>query len=117
MNSKLPLPPHFDPHRVGEVWRVPYHDRAEQAKTWAKQHQIAPAAQDQTRVCLMAIDVQNTFCIPGFELFWVPNGTAKIIGWERRIERQREPGNGLPVKRGPLIVGPSTSLLGGWKMN
>lgn len=69
MNSKLPLPPHFDPHRVGEVWRVPYHDRAEQAKAWAKQHQIAPAAQDQTRVCLMAIDVQNTFCIPGFELF------------------------------------------------
>jgi len=24
---------------------------------------------DKTRICLLLIDVQNTFCIPGFELF------------------------------------------------
>ncbi|MGA0199598.1 MAG: isochorismatase [Prochlorotrichaceae cyanobacterium] len=69
MTNTLPLPPHFAANRVGEVWRVPYQDRADQAKAWAKQHRIAPAAKDKTRICLMAIDVQNTFCIPGFELF------------------------------------------------
>ena len=29
----------------------------------------APAAADEKRVCLLAIDVQNTFCLPDFELF------------------------------------------------
>lgn len=65
----LPIPPHFAANRVGEVWRVPYQERATQARDWARQHQIAPAAKDTTRICLMAIDVQNTFCIPDFELF------------------------------------------------
>ncbi|MEM8805397.1 MAG: isochorismatase [Cyanobacteria bacterium P01_G01_bin.38] len=64
-----PLPPFFDPTRVGEVWRVPYEARATQAKAWAKQHGIPPASADRLRVCLLAIDVQNTFCIPDFELF------------------------------------------------
>jgi nicotinamidase-related amidase len=65
----LPIPSHFDPQRVGEVWRVAYQERAQQAQAWAKQHQLLPAAKDKQRVCLMVIDVQNTFCIPGFELF------------------------------------------------
>lgn len=65
----LPLPPHFDPQRVGAVWRVPYQQRATEAAAWAKQHQLAPAATDTLRICLLAIDVQNTFCIPEFELF------------------------------------------------
>jgi nicotinamidase-related amidase len=67
--TQLPLPTFFKVARVGEIFRVPYQDRAIQAKQWAKQHQILPAARDQTRICLMAIDVQNTFCIPDFELF------------------------------------------------
>ena len=67
--TQLPIPSHFDPHKVGEVWRVPYQNRAAEAKTWAKQHNIQPAANDKTRICLLAIDVQNTFCIPNFELF------------------------------------------------
>ncbi|MEM9904458.1 MAG: isochorismatase, partial [Cyanobacteria bacterium P01_D01_bin.44] len=67
--TTLPLPPFFDPARVGEVWRVPYEARATQAKVWAKQHGIPPASADRLRVCLLAIDVQNTFCIPDFELF------------------------------------------------
>ncbi|MCC6223139.1 MAG: isochorismatase [Thermoleophilia bacterium] len=65
----LPLPPHFDPGRAGEVWRVPYAERAAQAEEWAGAHRIGPAAADEPRVCLLAIDVQNTFCAPGFELF------------------------------------------------
>lgn len=67
--TQLPIPPHFDTSKVQEVWRVPYEERAVQAKEWAKQHQLQATAQDKTRVCLLAIDVQNTFCIPGFELF------------------------------------------------
>lgn len=66
---ELLLPPHFDAGNVGEVWRVPYHERAQQAESWAKQHGIAPAAYDRFRICLLPVDVQNTFCIPGFELY------------------------------------------------
>ena len=67
--QQLPIPIHFDARKVGEVWRVLYQERAAEAKAWAKQHQLQPAARDKTRICLMAIDVQNTFCIPKFELF------------------------------------------------
>jgi nicotinamidase-related amidase len=65
----LPLPEFFVPERVGEVWRVPYQTRSTDAIAWAAQHQIVPASQDVQRVCVLAIDVQNTFCIPDFELF------------------------------------------------
>ncbi|NER00002.1 MAG: isochorismatase, partial [Cyanothece sp. SIO2G6] len=67
--TQLPIPTHFDTTRVGEVWRVPYQERARQAKQWAKQYQLSPAAKDRTRICLVPIDVQNTFCIPDHELF------------------------------------------------
>ncbi|XGV95961.1 MAG: isochorismatase [Leptolyngbya sp. BL-A-14] len=67
--TQLPIPTFFDPARVGEVWRVPYGDRATQALDWAAQHQLQPAINDKTRLCLLIIDAQNTFCIPEFELF------------------------------------------------
>ena len=79
MNYQLPLPNHFNPTLVGEVWRVPYQERAIDAKNWAKQHKIQPAAQDQSRIGLLLIDVQNTFCIPNFELFVGGNsGTGAV---------------------------------------
>lgn len=65
----LPIPQWFNSKRVGDVWRVPYQQRATEAANWAKEHHIPPATHDRTRVCLLAIDVQNTFCIPEFELF------------------------------------------------
>ena len=67
--SELPIPPHFDPSRVGEVWRVPYEERARDASAWTDEHGISPAAEDGFRICLLAVDVQNTFCIPEYELF------------------------------------------------
>jgi len=67
--TQLPLPSHFDPQRVGEVWPVPYQERTAGAIAWTQQHAISAAATDHPRVCLLAIDVQNTFCIPGYELF------------------------------------------------
>jgi nicotinamidase-related amidase len=63
------LPGHFDPARVAEVWRVDYEARAAAAADWAKRHGLRPAAADEARVCLFAVDCQNTFCTPGFELF------------------------------------------------
>ena len=67
--SQLPVPPHFDPDRVDQVWRVPYQERAREAARWRSRYGVTPAARDRIRVCLVAVDVQNTFCIPGFELF------------------------------------------------
>jgi len=69
MTTELVVPDFFDAGRCGEVFRVPYLEREMQAKAWAQRHGIAKAAEDAKRVCLLAIDVQNTFCIPGYELF------------------------------------------------
>lgn len=67
--KQLPIPEYFEAKKVGEVWRVPYQERACQAEDWAKQHEILPAARDRNRICLLIIDAQNTFCLPDFELF------------------------------------------------
>ena len=67
--DELPVPDHFDPEGVGEVWRVPYQERAAGAEEWAREHGLGAAADDDPRVGLLLVDVQNTFCIPGFELF------------------------------------------------
>jgi nicotinamidase-related amidase len=69
MNKKLPIPDFFDPARVGEVWKVDYAARAAQASEWARQNDLEPASASKERVWLLLIDVQNTFCIPNFELF------------------------------------------------
>jgi len=67
--DKLPIPDFFDTIKVGTVWRIPYEERAKQARDWTLQHGLQPASTDQTRSWLMLIDVQNTFCIPDFELY------------------------------------------------
>ena len=67
--NQLPVPLFFNTARVGKVWRVPYQERAEEAAMWREQHDIRPATRDAARVCLMLIDIQNTFCIPDFELY------------------------------------------------
>jgi nicotinamidase-related amidase len=64
-----PTPPHFDARRVGEVFRVPYAERASEAQAFARQQQIAPSWRDGRRVGVVLVDVQNTFCVPGFELY------------------------------------------------
>src|SRR5512136_3345960 len=69
VNKELPIPPHFNPDTVGQVRRVPYQERAAEAEAWSKQHRLKSSAEDRPRVCLLLVDVQNTFCIPGFELY------------------------------------------------
>ncbi|MFQ5594585.1 MAG: isochorismatase [Anaerolineae bacterium] len=82
---ELPIPPHFDPHAVGEVWRVPYQQRAAEAEQWATRHDIRPAAADKFRICLIAVDVQNTFCIPDFELYVGGRSGTGAVDDNRRL--------------------------------
>jgi nicotinamidase-related amidase len=82
---ELPLPEHFDPSQVGRVWRVPYEARAREAEVWRQEHDLRPAADDSLRVCLVAIDVQNTFCIPDFELFVGGRSGTGAVDDNRRL--------------------------------
>jgi len=68
-NGDLAIPAHFDRDKVGQVWRVRYQERADQARRWAEAHGIIPSADDNMRICLLLVDCQNTFCVPDFELF------------------------------------------------
>jgi nicotinamidase-related amidase len=82
---ELPLPEFYEPDRVGEVWRVPYEERAREGRAWAEQHGIRPSAGDSLRICLLAVDVQNTFCIPGFELFVGGRSGTGAVDDNRRL--------------------------------
>jgi nicotinamidase-related amidase len=82
---ELPVPAHFDPDRVGEVWRVPYEDRARDAPAWAEKHGLRPATGDSFRVCILAVDVQNTFCVPDFELFVAGRSGSGAVDDSRRL--------------------------------
>lgn len=81
----LSIPPHFVPDKVGEVWKVDYQERAKDAERWAGQKNISPASQDKFRICLMPVDVQNTFCIPEFELFVGGRSGTGAIDDNRRL--------------------------------
>lgn len=67
--SNHTIPEFFNPDKVGTVWRIPYEERAVQARDFALQTALQPASTEQTKTWLMLIDVQNTFCIPEFELY------------------------------------------------
>jgi nicotinamidase-related amidase len=83
--KELPIPSFFDPDKVGEIWRVPYQERAEEAEKWAKEQRIKPAAEDEFRICLLLVDVQNTFCIPGFELYVGGRSGTGAVDDNRRL--------------------------------
>jgi nicotinamidase-related amidase len=64
---------------------VPYQERAEDAQTWADEHGLRPALEDGFRICLVCVDVQNTFCIPGFELFVAGRSGTGAVDDNRRL--------------------------------
>ncbi len=68
-SRELPIPLHFIPDKTGEVFRVEYEKISRSASEWAGKHGIGPSSKDEFRVSLIIVDAQNTFCIPGFELF------------------------------------------------
>ncbi|MGB5527594.1 MAG: isochorismatase [Gemmatimonadota bacterium] len=69
MVPELPIPSHFDGTRTGEMCRVDYANRAPEAEAWADAHRIGHPSDDDPRIGLLLVDCQNTFCIPGYELF------------------------------------------------
>ena len=81
----LPIPPHFDPESIDLVWRVPYEERAATAEAWAREHELQRAADDRLRVCLVAVDVQNAFCVPGLELFVAGRSGTGAVDDNRRL--------------------------------
>ena len=85
MPGPLPLPPHWTPDRVGEVWRVDYAARFRDAERWREQHALRPAADDRFRIALVVVDVQNTFCTPGFELFVAGRTGTGALDDSRRL--------------------------------
>lgn len=85
MTQELPLPPHFAPARAAEVYRVPYEELAPRARAWAQAHGIAPATNDARRLGLLLIDVQNTFCLPEFELYVRGRSGTGAVDDNRRL--------------------------------
>jgi nicotinamidase-related amidase len=63
------LPNHYDPANATKVMQIKYQAIAEGARDWASRHNLSPAAKDKLKVCLMVIDMQNTFCLPNGELY------------------------------------------------
>jgi nicotinamidase-related amidase len=81
----LPIPKHYDPARVGELRRIAYEELALEAEAWAREHELRPAAEDRFRICLVAVDVQNTFCLPDFELFVAGRSGTGAVDDNRRL--------------------------------
>jgi nicotinamidase-related amidase len=81
----LPIPKHYEPARVGELRRIRYEELASDAEAWAREHDLRPAAEDRFRICLLAVDVQNTFCLPDFELFVAGRSGTGAVDDNRRL--------------------------------
>ena len=82
---ELPIPSHFRPERVAEVWKIAYQALAEDAEKWAKQNKLQPASRDKLKICLLLVDVQNTFCIPDFELYVGGTSGTGAVDDNRRL--------------------------------
>jgi nicotinamidase-related amidase len=81
----LPIPKHYDPARVGDLRRIAYEELARGAEAWAREHELRPASEDRFRICLVAVDVQNTFCLPDFELFVAGRSGTGAVDDNRRL--------------------------------
>lgn len=86
--TTLPLPPHYDPQNVvnDDRW-IDYAGLQQSALDWRRQHGLKAAATDRTKVGLLAIDVQNTFCHPSGELYVAgATGTGAVDDSRRLVE-------------------------------
>lgn len=84
-HKQLPIPPHFTPETLAKIWRVPYQERAGQARQWALEHGIRAAVDDHFKLGVLLVDVQNTFCMPGFELFVAGRSGTGAVDDNRRL--------------------------------
>jgi len=83
--GELPAPPHFRRTGLARSGRVPYHERAREAGEWARLHNLRSADDDRFRVCLLAVDVQNSFLYPGFELYVAGSSGTGAVDDNRRL--------------------------------
>lgn len=83
--KQLPIPPHFTPETLAKIWRVPYQERAGQARQWTLEHGITAAADDHFELGVLLVDVQNTFCMPEFELFVAGRSGTGAVDDNRRL--------------------------------
>lgn len=81
----LILPPHYEPEKADRIWKVNYEDTAKAAQEWADRYAITPAATDNFRIALLLIDVQNTFCLPDFELYVGGRSGTGAVDDNRRL--------------------------------
>lgn len=86
----LPLPDFYDPATVGDIYLERAALVAEAALAYQRQHQIAPAARDTTRMAAFGIDCQVGFCTPGASLFvaGAVADTQRTLAWlYRNLDR------------------------------
>lgn len=83
----LPLPAHYRPEDAVEPRFVDYAGLADAALSWRKLHGLHASGADNTRIGLLVIDNQYTFCSPKGELFvGGRSGTGAVDDSRRLIE-------------------------------
>lgn len=82
----LPIPSHFvAKHAADWNYRPDAATLAASAGSWRAQHEIKPAAADETRVHLLLIDVQKDFCFPEGTLYVAGRTGTGAVDDSRRI--------------------------------
>jgi nicotinamidase-related amidase len=75
---KLPVPPHYRPESMTDLYRINLNGTpqggfqdglATQAHRWAQQHNLTHVATDPFKIAMLLIDVQDDFCNPAGNLF------------------------------------------------
>jgi nicotinamidase-related amidase len=86
--TQLPLPTHYDPANVVNDGRwIDYQALQADALKYRAQHGIKASATDRTKVGVLAIDVQNTFCHPSGELYVAGHsGMGAVEDSQRLVE-------------------------------
>ena len=79
--QKVATPKHYDVSKADQVYRIAYQNLAEEGILYKANQNITDSATDKFKIALMPIDMQNTFCIPGFELFVhnAPEDTKRLV--------------------------------------
>src|SRR5688500_10921674 len=82
----LPIPQFFDGKRAADyAYRHDATVLADDAPSRRQQHDVKPAAADETRVHLLLIDVQKDFCFPEGSLYVAGRSGRGAIDDSRRI--------------------------------
>jgi nicotinamidase-related amidase len=85
--NELPIPLHYEPEQVCRVWKVDYNKLAKNAEKWQEKFELKPSASDKKKILLLLVDVQNTFCTPGFELFVAGRSGMAAVEDNKRLCR------------------------------